>query len=185
MTLRGMILPQGRPAASVALDSPKRERTTADPLAGGSSQRTPGQWHLLLSYILSPSRAPPTSGSPHATGTTRVPYPGCYTTSTRARCPKSPGLRLTGNPPSMHGAPGEHRPRRGLKIHALLLYYVCTDGQHLSHRKRGGCCPFFRWPPGACTRVSTAYSSIGRGGCCLFFSFWPPWPNSPPVSTLL
>ena len=73
----------------------------------------------------------------------------------------------------MHGAPGEHRPRRGLKIHALLLYYVCTNGQHLSHRKRGGCCPFFCWPPGACTRVSTAHSPIGRGGCCLFFPFGP------------
>ena len=91
----------------------------------------------------------------------------------KGHCPKSPGLRLPGNPPSLHGAPGEHhRPRRGLKIHAILLYYVCNNGQHLSHCKRGGCCPFFCWPPGARTRVSTAYSPIGRGECC-FFSFGP------------
>ena len=68
------------------------------------------------------------------------------------------------------------RPRRGLKTHAVL-HQVCTNGQHLSPHKRGRCCPFFCWPPGACTRVSAAHSPHWEGGNAVNFFFGPLGPN--------
>ena len=105
----------------------------------------------------------------------------------------------------LHGPPGEalntlRRPRRGLKIHAVLQYYVCTSGQHLPHSKggnavrfagrrghvpvitasspfkRGRCCPFFFFlATGGTCPLPQHLSPFKRGRCCpFFFLFWPP-----------
>ena len=75
----------------------------------------------------------------------------------------------------LHGPPGEalntlRRPRRGLKIHAVLQYYVCTSGQHLPHSK-GGNAVRFAGRRGH-VPVITAFSPFKRGKCCPFC--WPP-----------
>ena len=70
------------------------------PLAGGPKRRAPDQWHHPPLSFLSPSWAPPTSGSPHATGTTLYQTQVARRTTIRAIAQKVLGLGLQAIPRS-------------------------------------------------------------------------------------